>query len=276
VPNKWRTGVREMSTEYPILILIPHGGYLVPEELSGYEAVSDFDLFMQADTCAIELFGFGPRVSATLDSPVSRLFVDLDRSCQDISPTRADGVVKAKTLFGRNTFSDDSFPDETAIANILRRYYFPFHTAAERIIGTGEIGCIIECHTVMPVGPPTAHDPGVPRATVAVEHTFSRDDAPIITCQEEKARLLLESLLRSIEEDRSIVPSGLREAPPRSSLIKKFGVSGVPYVRLSISKSLFLNDTHFSHDYLKVDELRIRDLREKIWQGIVRWYRRIS
>ncbi|MBN1531517.1 MAG: N-formylglutamate amidohydrolase [Spirochaetes bacterium] len=266
-----------LKKKYPILILIPHGGYLVPEELSGYETVDRFDLFMQADTCANDLFCFGDRVAATLDADASRLFVDLDRSYKDVSRSKPDGVVKATTLFGRNTFRDDVFPDETAIANILKRYYFPFFMAAERIIGTGEIDCVIECHTVMPMGPPAAHDTGAPRATVSVAHTFSREDGAIITCQEEKARLLLESILQGLgDEDQSIMPSGIGEAPPRSSLIRKFGISGVPYVRLSITKSLFINDTHFNYDYLRVDELRIRDLRETLWQGILRWYRRIS
>ncbi len=261
-----------MAKKKPILLLIPHGGYLVPEELSGYESISEFDLFIQADTCANELFRFENGVSAVLDTTVSRLFVDLDRSYQDISRSRPDGVIKIKSLFGRELFGDNAFPDEIAIANILKRYYFPFHDTAEKIIATGDIHCVIECHTSMPVAPPLSPEPGLPRATVTVENKFSADSGDIITCEEEKARSLMENLAgRFSEENNSIMPGELKTAPENSYLIRKFGRTGVPYIRLSISKSLFLNDAHFSHDYLMVNEIRIREIRERIWKGIEQW-----
>jgi len=39
-------------------------------------------------------------------------------------------------------------------------------------------------------------------------------------------------------------------------------------VKLSFSKSLFLNEKYFSYEFMRVDELRIKDLREKIWDAV--------
>ncbi|TFH42908.1 MAG: hypothetical protein E4G96_02420, partial [Chrysiogenales bacterium] len=110
----------------PILVIIPHGGYTIPEELSGYEAVGTFDLFIQSDSCANEIFSFGDRVTGTVDTGISRLFVDLDRPYTALRPGQ-DGVIKRTALDGKSVFIEDQFPDEIAIANILQRYYLPFH-----------------------------------------------------------------------------------------------------------------------------------------------------
>lgn len=264
-----------MPEKHPILIIIPHGGYTVPEELAGLEAVSEFDLFVQADTCANDLFRFGDRVIASIDATVSRLFIDLDRSYQDISTVQSDGVIKIKTLFGKDTFQEGAFPDEIAIANMLKRYYFPFHETVEKIISSGEIKAVVECHTQLPVGPQACHDAGKPRATVNVANKAIINDDSFTTCDDDVARLLIDSVMKQLaQEDQSVVPSAVTHAPPRSFLIRKYGLRGIPYLRLSLSKSLFLNDRDFSHDYLRVDELRIIDLRERLWKGIERWYAR--
>ena len=78
----------------PILIITPHGGYRVPEELSGYEGVNEFDLFMHADTCANELFDFGDRVAVGLTPEMLPMIVTVNLSKGAISMSKKKVIVK--------------------------------------------------------------------------------------------------------------------------------------------------------------------------------------
>ena len=260
-----------MKAKLPILILIPHGGYKIPDELAGFEAVSEFDIFFQSDTCANDLFAFEEN-AVKVDSLISRLFVDIDRP--ETSLGDEDGVIKKSDLYGKSIYRDDVFPDEIAVVNILKRYYLPFYRAAEKTIKNEKIRLILDCHTHMPVGPKKARDPGEPRPVVLVENRAVFNKKEIVTCPDDLAAGLVQSAQKAFaEEDASvskkIVLSGRASG---GYLHAKIGASGIPMIRLSLSKALFLNDTHFNYDYLKVDEIRLKELKDKIWSALDKFF----
>lgn len=263
------------KSHLPILILIPHGGCQVPEELAGYEAVSRFDLFLQSDTCANELFSFGDRVAGTVDAAVSRLFTDLDRPLTALPPDQ-DGVIKKSTFLGKPVFRDGLFPDDIAIANVLRRYWSPFHDAVRKIIDTGGIRLILECHTIMAVGPKFSRDPGKPRPIARLEHMIPSDGGAAITCAPALALGLIDSLKKSLsgEEETIAEKITVSREPSGGFILSRYGGEAVPMIRLSLSRALFLNDRYFNIDFLKVDELRIRHLRELVWEAVERFFSR--
>lgn len=261
------------KSQLPILIIIPHGGCNVPEELFGYEAVSTFDLFMQSDTCANDLFSFGDSVAATLDTGISRLFIDLDRAHTSVRSDQ-DGVIKKSTCFGKPVFKDDHFPDDIAIANLIQRYWTPFHETIKKIINTGSVRLILECHTMMAVGPKMSRDPGKPRPLVMIERLFKEKETMRETCTAAAAKGLMDQMERSFEGEENTIAEKfmIREAPAGGFIMKSFGNRGIPMLRLSLSQALFLNESHFSYDYLRVDDLRIRQIRKSIWEAIDRFY----
>jgi formiminoglutamase len=263
------------TSHLPILIIIPHGGCKVPEELSGYESVNKFDLFMQSDTCANDLFSFGDRVAGTVNSDISRLFVDLDRPYTALPPAK-DGVIKKSTLYGRPVFRENLFPDEIAISNLLRRYWFPFHDAVKKDIAAGNIRLILECHTMMAVGPKISRDPGKPRPIVRLDSIVPGKDGIASTCEIEIVRSFMEHMKKPFahEEDTIAEKFTISDMPTGGFILSQYGIGPVPMIRLSISRSLFLNDTYFSYDYLKVDELRIRHLRDQIWEAVGKFFSR--
>ena len=255
------------------MIIIPHGGCRVPEEFAGYEAVSKFDLLIQSDTCANGLFSFGDSVAGTIDTDISRLFVDLDRQYTTVPPAR-DGVLKKTTLHGKPVFREDLFPDEIAISNVLRRYWFPFHDAVKKIMDTGGLRLIIECHTMLAVGPAISRDPGMPRPIILLENVIDRNGTPVPTCDQAIAANLLEHLKKAFAGvEETIAEKFTLAAEPSPGFIHPhYGGGSVPMIRLSLSRALFLNDTYFSYDYMKVDELRIRQLNELLWSAIEKFY----
>ena len=259
--------------QLPILVIIPHGGCNIPEELSGYEALTRFDIFMQSDACANDLYSFADLVAATVDTDISRLFIDLDRP-YNLLGTDRDGVIKKSTRFGKPVFKDGHFPDEIAIANMIQRYWVPFHDAMKKIISTGSVRFILDCHTMMAVGPRIARDPGKPRPLVLIEHLVKGKDGSRETCTPGMARALMDQMERSFsDEEYTIAEKFVLSGEPSGGYIMNHLAEGtVPILRLSLSQSLFLNDTHFSYDYLRVDELRIRHLKNLLWGAIERFY----
>jgi N-formylglutamate deformylase len=261
--------------QLPILIVIPHGGCNVPEELFGYEALSKFDLFMQSDACANDLFSFGDRVAATIDTDISRLFMDLDRPYTSLRPDQ-DGVIKKSTRFGAPVFKDGHFPDEIALANLIQRYWVPFHEAVKKIIGTGSVRLILDCHTMMAVGPKMSRDPGKPRPLVMIEHQVQEKDLVRETCTPGMAKVLMDQMEKSFSDEEYTIAEKfvINDTPAGGYIMKHFAGENIPILRVSLSQSLFLNDTHFSYDYIRVDELRIRRLKSLLWSAIERFARK--
>ncbi len=245
----------------------------MPEEFSGLEEVSKFDLLIQSDTCANDLFSFGDRVAGTIETDISRLFVDLDRRYTALPPVR-DGVIKKTTLHGKPVFREDMFPDEIAISNVLRRYWFPFHDAVTKIMETGGLRLILECHTMLAVGPAISRDPGKPRPIILLEHLMDSGGDAAATCDPGIAASLLEHMEKAFAgEEETIAEKFTLAAEPSPGFIHgQYGKGTVPMIRLSLSRALFLNDTYFSYDYMRVDELRIRELHELLWTAIEKFY----
>ncbi len=259
-----------MKAEIPILIIIPHGGHALPDELSGYEQIDRFGLFIESDVCANELFAFQNDNVIKIDSQISRIFIDLDRAPLSVPPKTEDGVMKKETINGRKIFKDEIFPDEIAIANILKRYYMPFHKEIEKTIKTGDIKLIIDCHTMTPVGPRNSFDAGRPRPLINVENIANKDGKSILTCPNDLAEAFIASLSKFFTNEESPVGGKVSHNKPKikGHILDKYGIGDIPMLRLSISRSLYLNDKYFSYDYLRVDELRINDLRDRLWAGI--------
>ena len=118
----------------PVLIIIPHGGTKIPEELSGYERLNDFDLLHESDACANEIFSFRDEAGALVDTYISRLFVDMDRDPLSLPAMDGDGMLKKRTSQGTDVFDEGTFPDEIAIAALVRRYHVPFHDTVAKVL----------------------------------------------------------------------------------------------------------------------------------------------
>lgn len=264
-----------MASKLPILIIIPHGGYVIPEELAGNESLDKFDLFFEADACANELFSFDA-LTHKIDSGISRLFIDLDRPPSSIPPRSNDGVIKKETLSGKPVFTSNAFPDDIAVSNIMKRYYYPFHQTIEKLLSTPEIKLIIECHTMMAVGPKNSNDRGKPRPLVTLSTKTINNADVTKTCPETLASALLDSIQKDFaDEDITVAERFAMDKPLFDGyILNKYGKGDKPMLRISISRALFLNDRYFDYEELSVDERRLKYLRSKIWSGIERFFKK--
>ena len=262
-------------TKYPILLIAPHGGCRVPEELAEISAIDDFSLFIEADTCANEIFDLRQSVASVVDSQISRLFIDTDRPYWALPPKETDGVIKTFGLNENQIFVDKCFPDDIAISAIIKRYYEPFHEAIRNILKTDKIKLIIDCHTVMPIGPKNAKDADMPRPIISVENRIIKNGNVIKTCPDNIAEAFLKAFEDSFAKEKINInnPYVLKKEACAGYLMEEYGQSKINMLRLNISKSLFLNEKHFSPDFMRVDELRLAEINRKIEDALRRFSR---
>jgi len=265
-----------MVEKIPFLLIIPHGGLDIPEELYGYENVSPLNIFFDSDAGAKSIFEINDFVYKTITTPISKIFVDMDREYKQLAPATYDGVVKSRTSMNREVFKTDCYPDEIAISNILSRYYFPFHESIRNSIKVMKFKAIIECHTHMPVGPSNSRDKGMPRPLVITNYTVDTDSGVKQTAPADMAIELAASVSRNLSKEGETVTDIFRvsDHDGKGFIMKNYSLSGIPVLNLSISRSLFLNEIYFNLERMVIDPDRLYKISRLVKAGLDRFYRK--
>ncbi|MCX7678384.1 MAG: N-formylglutamate amidohydrolase [Spirochaetes bacterium] len=261
----------------PFLIIVPHGGIQIPDELREYTAISDFDLLLNSDAFANDIFNFEDKVFECICASISRLFVDLDRSLLEVPPAHNDGVIKKLSTFGKPIYKENNFPDEIAISAIIQRYYIPFYERINNFINRRKIKCIIECHTMMPVAPASAPDAGKPRPLLSVQNTIQNSKGIVHTAPMEVAEEFLRILAHQFRKEANTVTERFTLNSPsfRGNLLKTFGSAAVPMIRLSVSRSLYFTDEFLDLNKMSIEKYRLISLQQKFLQSIELFYRSV-
>lgn len=247
----------------PYLFIIPHGGYNVPDELAELCMLSQLELFFEADTGATECFKL-KELGAVISTPVHRLFIDVDRDPYMLPPKSNNGVIKTATSQKKQIFPAGIFPDEIAIAGMIKRYWFPFHSKIEQALGTSRF--IVVCHTVAPVAPPVAADAGSPRPIITLEHITS-NGSDITTCDETLTVKLLGILQKAFAGEKYTVTAPFCIGrPAKRYIMYKYAKHLLPIIRISLSKALFVNEKYFDPQTLTIDPERIQCIQQRLYE----------
>jgi len=258
-----------MTIKLPILLIIPHGGYGIPEEFTGYYSLTPSELFFESDGGADKIFNFREKVNSIVNTEISRLFVDMDRNYKDVYPVTKDGVIKKSTSMNRPVFMGKYYPDEIAISNILKRYYYPFHQNIKKAI-EDRPSLIIECHTHMPVGPANAPDRGMPRPLVITGYTADNREELARTATADMALGLASLMGKALEKEGDTVTSSysLDNKHNTGFIMNTYGRNEIPMLYVSISRSLFLTDRYFDIKGMRIDIKRLDRLNNIVY-GVI-------
>jgi len=265
-----------MAEKLPFLIIIPHSGLNIPEELYSYENVSPLNIFFESDAGAEAIFSLKDSVLKSISTPVSKIFVDMDREYKKLAPVTNDGVIKSITSMNRDVFKTDCYPDEIAISNILNRYYFPFHESIRNSIKEMKFKAILECHTHMPVGPPNSPDKGMPRPLVITGYTVDTKSGVKQTAPADMAIELATELAKNLSKEGETVSDIFRvsDHDGKGFIMKNYSISGIPVLNLSISRSLFLNENYFNLEKMIIDPGRLHRISMLVKAGLEKFYRK--
>ena len=265
-----------MTKKLPFLLIIPHGGLDLPEELYGYENVTPINIFFESDAGANSIFSIEHSVYKSIAANISKLFVDVDREYTQLSPITYDGVIKSRTSMNLEVFKDDCYPDEIAISNILNRYYKPFHDSIKAAIKEFNFKAIIECHTHAAVGPKNAPDRGKPRPLVIAGYTVETDSGVKQTASEDMAVELANIVSKNLSKEGDTVSDIFRVSNLYGSgfIAAHYGLSSLPLLTLSISRSLFCNEPFFNLETMKIDDSRLQTISSLVKSSLEKFYSR--
>ncbi len=96
--------------KYPFLISIPHGGNEIPEEVSSRLALLPEEVSWYCDPATRILFDFGQWVESSIDTPISRMVIDLNRPPLPLPPGTRMGSSRSGLWTGGRFTGLDSFP----------------------------------------------------------------------------------------------------------------------------------------------------------------------
>jgi N-formylglutamate deformylase len=184
----------QFTMKYPFMISVPHGGQEIPEEVMNRIALTPEELAFYCDPATSEIYDFESRVAAYIDTPVSRMVVDLNRPPYHIAPKYPDGVIKSVTGFGNPVYREGQFPDINLIHRLMVKYFFPYHEMTDSLTDKTRARIAFDCHSMLPEGLPRQKDSGSARPLICLGNNGDLNGAPrpgvLPTCPQELIQAL--------------------------------------------------------------------------------------
>jgi formiminoglutamase len=206
----------------PILVSVPHAGTEMPDELRPLACIDREAVIKDGDEQAAEIYlPLKDCVAHLVTTDIARAFVDLNRDRDDFAK---DGVIKTHTCWDVPIYR--SPPDDALVAELLSRYYEPYHERLRELAGTGEVRVGLDCHTMAATGPPVAPDPGKLRPEVCVS------DADY-TCDRRWTQTLASLLGRHLGGRATV------NDPFKGGYITRTQAAELPWLQLEISRGSF-------------------------------------
>ena len=192
-------GILIMGIVYPLLISIPHGGGTIPPEVADMVSITERDIFYDGDALTREIYDFGKRLEAVIETSITRAIVDVNRDSCDRAPANPDGVVKTVTTDGTPVCREGMFPDDALIDELLQGYYVPYHERLGNLLESCDIKLALDCHSMLERSPAASDRPGEPRPLICLSNRGDRAGMPVggrshVTCPPKWIRAFAESL----------------------------------------------------------------------------------
>jgi N-formylglutamate deformylase len=247
---------------YPFLISIPHGGTEVPEIVRPLLALTETELAYHCDPQTREIFGFRDRVNAFIDTPISRMIVDLNRPPLPLPPRDPDGIIKRVTVDGKSVYRAGHVPDISLIHELLKNHYFPYHQAIDMLLDTNPVTIAFDCHSMLPEGSPQQSDAGKIRPLICLGNNGDSSGNPypggLATCPSGWIAALAKGFA-----DEFAIPGRVAINDPFSGGFianAHYWHKGIPWIQIEVNRLLYEERNHTETDqeglYFPITELR--------------------
>lgn len=259
---------------YPFLISIPHGGTEVPAEVAGRLALEGDELVYYSDPVTRILYHFGDSVETTIDTPVSRMVVDLNRPPLPLPPKDPDGIIKLRTIDGRTVYREGQFPDLQLIHRLLMNWYFPYHQRIDELIDRHGIRIAFDCHSMLPVGSGGQKDAGRKRPLICLGNNGDRNGrakkGSITTCPEPWIRGLASGFGEEFSLGRDVAINN----PFSGGFISNahYWRKGIPWIQIEVNRSLYEPGRSCGALQIPGCDGSIDTLRERIWRVLTTFW----
>lgn len=265
-----------MTGKLPVAIIIPHAGTQIPPELVGRVALTDAQIFNEADAYADLLYDFRGQVQHWLCFPWARAIVDVNRPPEDTANRPGDGIVKLRTSYGAPVYLPGHAPDEALAQQLVDRYWQPWHEQLALVAADPAVQLVIDAHTMAAFGPSQYDDPAQPRPRLALANwggldggatqAFANPTAPAALLHAWAGKL--GSLLADVP---ALTPTGAAAALNTpfygGADLRLHGGQRQPWLMLEISRALYVGYQTGDTPVTPPDVGRIVAIRSRLWQG---------
>ena len=143
----------------PVLLELPHGGHLTPDEVKSYlhPKFTPGDRREDSDEFSDALYLDLPIEPHVLRFSIWRAHADPNRKLDDF---HSDGVVKTHTSQGVKIYQSERGLPEQVRMQIVENHIRPYHEKMIELLGNGEIKNVIFCHTMPGIGTRVSGDKG--------------------------------------------------------------------------------------------------------------------
>ena len=256
----------------PFLISVPHGGTDVPPAVRPRLLLGDEDLLYYCDPATRTVFGYRDRVAAYIDTPVSRMVVDLNRPPLPLPPRDPDGIIKTKTIDGRDVWQPGKVPDMHLIHTLLMAHYFPFHQQVDELLDRHQVRVAFDCHSMLPRGSGMQKDAGRKRPLICLGNNGDRHGragkGSLATCSE----AWIATLATVFREEFSLESEVAINNPFSGGFISNahFWRKGIPWIQIEINRALY-------EDKTPVDDGNdpVLLLNERIWKVLTTFWEQV-
>jgi hypothetical protein len=173
----------------PVLLELPHGGHLTPDEVKSYlhPKFTPGDRREDSDEFTDELFLDLPAAPHILRFMIWRAHADPNRQCDDLD---ADGAVKTLTSQGVKIYQSDRGLPIQARQQVIDRYIRPHRRRLAELVASPAIEKLMFCHTMPGIGTRSSDDKGELRPLFMFGNAGDQKGNPGNDCFAERALLL--------------------------------------------------------------------------------------
>jgi formiminoglutamase len=230
-----------VKSRSPFLISVPHGGTAVPDHIRPLLLLSDEDLRYYCDPQTRVIFGYQDRTAAYIDTDISRMVVDLNRPPLPLPLRDPDGIIKLRTIDGRDVWRPGQVPDMDLAHSLLMTWYFPYHQQIDELIDRHPVRIAFDCHSMLPYGSEHQKDAGRVRPLVCLGNNGDRRGrarkGSIVTCSEEWITTLACMFRHEFSLDDKVAINN----PFSGGFIANahFWHKGVAWIQIEINRALY-------------------------------------
>jgi formiminoglutamase len=246
----------------PVLISIPHGGTMVPDEVKNRFSLTKVDLFDDSDAFTDDIYNLKTHVSAVVSACIARAFVDVNRSPDDLPDHNPDGVVKSHTCYGKIIYQSGLEPDDKLTQHMLEKYYYPYHHKIQKILNDDHISITLalDCHSMAAIAPTISPDEGEKRPMICLGNVHGK------SCPSE----MIEKMAHCFREAFSLKAQEVSINRPFAGgyITQAYGNQKTPWIQVELNRKLYLEVPYFDTKTLSVDKKRLEELRKMFEEAL--------
>jgi formiminoglutamase len=203
------------------------------------------------------------------------MVIDLNRPPLPLPLKDPDGIIKRRTVDGREVYLPGRVPPLGEIHALMLKHYFPYHQRIDELLDRHRVKVAFDCHSMLPYGSSIQKDAGRSRPLVCLGNNGDETGNPrpgsLVTCPAEWIADLAGAFRDEFSLDREVALND----PFRGGFIANahYWHKGIPWIQIEISRALYEPAGSGGRTPEQTRE-RVQVLKEQIWRVLTAFWTR--